>query len=201
MARNVLRLFCRLMIVTGCALLLLLALTAVSCGAEKRDPLAYQEDALFIEADFTNDGKTISAKIELDAPEYDENGRMLARSARFALTGNEIIEGVSFEFEKGRAFVVSGALRIPVEDERMLDGITSLLSLFSIDRDALARTEKVELDGERFILASYASGADGDSAEVLIDADTFLPRRITAFKDGMELSAEIKSIRSLNDAS
>lgn len=195
MARNMLRLFCRLLIIGCCALIPLLALTAVSCGSDKRDPLAYQEDALFIEADFIRDGKSISAKIELDAPEYDENGRMLARSARFALTGNEIIEGVSFEFEGGKAFVVSGALRIPVEDERMLDGITSLLSLFSIDREALAKTERVELDGEKFIRASYASGGNGDSAEVLIDADTFLPRRITAFKDGAELSADIKSIR------
>ena len=172
-----------------------------ACGGEKRELLSYQEEALEIEGVFSVDGKETRARISLEAPEYDEEGRMLARSARVVIE-ESIVSGVSFEFSGGRAYVVSGALKIPVEDEEMVRGVTEILSLFSIRSESFCGSERREIDGEDFIEATYSEGADPDTAGnrvvVLLDADTYMPVRITASVAQAEISAEISSIRTVS---
>ena len=172
-----------------------------ACGGEKRELLSYQEEALEIEGVFSVDGKETRARISLEAPEYDEEGRMLARSARVVIE-ESIVSGVSFEFSGGRAYVVSGALKIPVEDEEMVRGVTEILSLFSIRPESFCGSERREIDGEDFIEATYSEGADPDTSGnrvvVLLDADTYMPVRITASVAQAEISAEISSIRTVS---
>lgn len=172
-----------------------------ACGGEKRELLSYQEEALEIEGAFSVDGKETRARISLEAPEYDEEGRMLARSARVVIE-ESIVSGVSFEFSGGRAYVVSGALKIPVEDEEMVRGVTEILSLFSIRPESFCGSERREIDGEDFIEATYSEGADPDTSGnrvvVLLDADTYMPVRITASVAQAEISAEISSIRTVS---
>lgn len=172
-----------------------------ACGGEKRELLSYQEEALEIEGGFSVDGKETRARISLEAPEYDEEGRMLARSARVVIE-ESIVSGVSFEFSGGRAYVVSGALKIPVEDEEMVRGVTEILSLFSIRPESFCGSERREIDGEDFIEATYSEGADPDTAGnrvvVLLDADTYMPVRITASVSQSEITAEISSIRTVS---
>ena len=172
-----------------------------ACGGEKRELLSYQEEALEIEGVFSVDGKETRARISLEAPEYDEEGRMLARSARVVIE-ESIVSGVSFEFSGGRAYVVSGALKIPVEDEEMVHGVTEILSLFSIRPESFCGSERREIDGEDFIEATYSEGADPDTSGnrvvVLLDADTYMPVRITASVAQAEISAEISSIRTVS---
>ena len=172
-----------------------------ACGGEKRELLSYQEEALEIEGVFSVDGKETLARISLEAPEYDEEGRMLARSARVVIE-ESIVSGVSFEFSGGRAYVVSGALKIPVEDEEMVRGVTEILSLFSIRPESFCGSERREIDGEDFIEATYSEGADpdtpGNRVVVLLDADTYMPVRITASVAQAEISAEISSIRTVS---
>lgn len=172
-----------------------------ACGGEKRELLSYQEEALEIEGVFSVDGKETRARISLEAPEYDEEGRMLARSARVVIE-ESIVSGVSFEFSGGRAYVVSGALKIPVEDEEMVRGVTEILSLFSIRPESFCGSERREIDDEDFIEATYSEGADPDTSGnrvvVLLDADTYMPVRITASVSQSEISAEISSIRTVS---
>lgn len=172
-----------------------------ACGGEKRELLSYQEEALEIEGVFSVDGKETRARISLEAPEYDEEGRMLARSARVVIE-ESIVSGVSFEFSGGRAYVVSGALKIPVEDEEMVRGVTEILSLFSIRPESFCGSERREIDGEDFIEATYSEGADPDTAGnrvvVLFDSDTYMPVRITASVAETEITAEISSIRTVS---
>ena len=172
-----------------------------ACGGEKRELLSYQEEALEIEGVFLVDGRQTRARISLEAPEYDEEGRMLARSARVVIE-ESIVSGVSFEFSGGRAYVVSGALKIPVEDEEMVRGVTEILSLFSIRPESFCGSERREIDGEDFIEATYSEGADPDTSGnrvvVLLDADTYMPVRITASVSQSEISAEISSIRTVS---
>ena len=172
-----------------------------ACGGEKRELLSYQEEALEIEGVFSVDGKETRARISLEAPEYDEEGRMLARSARVVIE-ESIVSGVSFEFSGGRAYVVSGALKIPVEDEEMVRGVTEILSLFSIRPESFCGSERREIDGEDIIEATYSEGADpdtpGNRVVVLLDADTYMPVRITASVAETEISAEISSIRTVS---
>lgn len=186
-------------VIVGIFIIIGMALSA--CGGEKRELLSYQEEALEIEGVFSVGGKETRARISLDAPEYDEEGRMLARSARVVIE-ESIVSGVSFEFSGGRAYVVSGALKIPVEDEEMVRGVTEILSLFSIRPESFCGSERREIDGESFIEATYSEGADSDTAGnrvvVLFDSDTYMPVRITASVARAEISAEISSIRTVS---
>ena len=183
------------------SVILLCSLVLSACGGEKRELLSYQEEALEIEGVFSVDGRQTRARISLEAPEYDEEGQMLARSARVVIE-ESIVSGVSFEFSGGRAYVVSGALKIPVEDEEMVRGVTEILSLFSIRPESFCGSERREIDGEDFIEATYSEGADPDTAGnrvvVLLDADTYMPVRITASVAQAEISAEISSIRTVS---
>lgn len=193
--------FARRVVPVIVGLFMVVGILLSACGGEKRELLSYQEEALEIEGVFSVDGKETRARISLEAPEYDEEGRMLARSARVVIE-ESIVSGVSFEFSGGRAYVVSGALKIPVEDEEMVRGVTEILSLFSIRPESFCGSERREIDGEDFIEASYSEGADPDTSGnrvvVLLDADTYMPVRITASVSQSEISAEISSIRTVS---
>ncbi len=193
--------FARRVVPVIVGLFMVVGILLSACGGEKRELLSYQEEALEIEGVFSVDGKETRARISLEAPEYDEEGRMLARSARVVIE-ESIVSGVSFEFSGGRAYVVSGALKIPVEDEEMVRGVTEILSLFSIRPESFCGSERREIDGEDFIEATYSEGADPDTSGnrvvVLLDADTYMPVRITASVAQAEISAEISSIRTVS---
>ena len=193
--------FARRVVPVIVGLFMVVGILLSACGGEKRELLSYQEEALEIEGVFSVDGKETRARISLEAPEYDEEGRMLARSARVVIE-ESIVSGVSFEFSGGRAYVVSGALKIPVEDEEMVRGVTEILSLFSIRPESFCGSERREIDGEDFIEAAYSEGADPDTSGnrvvVLLDADTYMPVRITASVAQAEISAEISSIRTVS---
>ena len=193
--------FARRVVPVIVGLFMVVGILLSACGGEKRELLSYQEEALEIEGVFSVDGKETRARISLEAPEYDEEGRMLARSARVVIE-ESIVSGVSCEFSGGRAYVVSGALKIPVEDEEMVRGVTEILSLFSIRPESFCGSERREIDGEDFIEATYSEGADPDTSGnrvvVLLDADTYMPVRITASVAQAEISAEISSIRTVS---
>lgn len=193
--------FARRVVPVIVGLFMVVGILLSACGGEKRELLSYQEEALEIEGVFSVDGKETRARISLEAPEYDEEGRMLARSARVVIE-ESIVSGVSFEFSGGRAYVVSGALKIPVEDEEMVRGVTEILSLFSIRPESFCGSERREIDGEDFIETTYSEGADPDTSGnrvvVLLDADTYMPVRITASVAQAEISAEISSIRTVS---
>lgn len=193
--------FARRVVPVVVGLFMVVGILLSACGGEKRELLSYQEEALEIEGVFSVGGKETRARISLEAPEYDEEGRMLARSARVVIE-ESIVSGVSFEFSGGRAYVVSGALKIPVEDEEMVRGVTEILSLFSIRPESFCGSERREIDGEDFIEATYSEGADPDTAGnrvvVLLDADTYMPVRITASVSQSEISVEISSIRTVS---
>lgn len=193
--------FARRVVPVIVGLFMVVGILLSACGGEKRELLSYQEEALEIEGVFSVDGKETRARISLEAPEYDEEGRMLARSARVVIE-ESIVSGVSFEFSGGRAYVVSGALKIPVEDEEMVRGVTEILSLFSIRPESFCGSERREIDGEDFIEATYSEGADPDTSGnrvvVLLDADTYMPVRITASVSQSEITAEISSIHTVS---
>ena len=193
--------FARRVVPVVVGLFMVVGILLSACGGEKRELLSYQEEALEIEGVFSVDGRQTRARISLEAPEYDEEGRMLARRARVVIE-ESIVSGVSFEFSGGRAYVVSGALKIPVEDEEMVRGVTEILSLFSIRPESFCGSERREIDGEDFIEATYSEGADPDTSGnrvvVLLDADTYMPVRITASVAQAEISAEISSIRTVS---
>lgn len=193
--------FARRVVPVVVGLFMVVGILLSACGGEKRELISYQEEALEIEGVFSVDGKETRARISLEAPEYDGEGRMLARSARVVIE-ESIVSGVSFEFSGGRAYVVSGALKIPVEDEEMVRGVTEILSLFSIRPESFCGSERREIDGEDFIEATYSEGADPDTAGnrvvVLLDADTYMPVRITASVSQSEITAEISSIRTVS---
>lgn len=193
--------FARQVVPVIVGLFMVVGILLSACGGEKRELLSYQEEALEIEGVFSVDGRQTRARISLEAPEYDEEGRMLARSARVVIE-ESIVSGVSFEFSGGRAYVVSGALKIPVEDEEMVRGVTEILSLFSIRPESFCGSERREIDGEYFIEATYSEGADpdtpGNRVVVLFDSDTYMPVRITASIAETEITAEISSIRTVS---
>ncbi len=178
------------------ALILLTAtLLFTSCGGEsQRDRLAYQDAQLEIDAVFTLDGEEIPAKLILEAPEYDESGRMLARDAVLTLGENSIISGVSFEFTQGEVYVSSGMLKIPIEDENLIGGVSDIISLFCISEDCYYSAEKTTVGGLSCERAVYIDG--DDRVEVLFDLSCMLPISIKANVGGRELSAEIKLIKA-----
>ncbi|MBQ8509788.1 MAG: hypothetical protein IJ493_07775 [Clostridia bacterium] len=174
-------------------LLILCCMTLAGCGKETAtDWLAYQQSALTIDGVFDLNGETLEADIELAAPEYDGEGRMLARSAKVTFGDNSLVAGISFEFDGEEAYVVSGVLKIPLEDETLIGGITDMISLFCISPDSFWEAEETELDGQSCVKAVYVDGED--SVEVLIDPESMLPMRITATLGEEQLSAEIRAI-------
>lgn len=170
-------------------------LILTSCGGEsQRDRLAYQDARLEIEAVFTLDGEKIPARLTLEAPEYDESGRMLARSGVLTPSENSIISGVSFEFTQGEVSISSGAMKIPMEDGGAVGGIYDIVSLFCINGEHYYSAEKTTVCGLSCERAVYIDG--DDRVEVLLDLSCMLPAYITATVDGRELAADIKLIKA-----
>jgi hypothetical protein len=175
-------------------------LFCISCGAKQNiDYLEYQNSGLLINAVFKINDESFTATIDLNAPEYSDDGRMLARKAKLFLEGNSIISGVSFEFDSGTAYVVSGVLKIPVDNADMLSGINDILSLFCIDRESFYEAEKFVLDGKSCTRAIYTSRTvDAPSVnrvDVYLDTETRLPIKIEASLGEKTISANINEIK------
>ncbi len=177
-------------------LVLSLLFAVASCAAEDtRDRLAYQECELHIEAVFSVDGEEVPATLTLKAPEYDESGRMLARDAMLTFGEGSIISGVGFEFSGGCAYVSSGDMKIPIENEDMVKGISDMISLFCISKEFYYSSEQVTeggIDCERLV---YING--DDKVEVTVDLSCMLPTSILANVGGREISAKIKMIKAV----
>ncbi len=158
------------------------------------DRLAYQDARLYIDATFTLDGAEFPAILELEAAEYDESGRMLARDALLTLSENSIISGVKFEMSGGEAYVSSGVLKIPLADEAVIEGICDIVSLFCISEDSYYSSQAESRGGVECERAVYVSGEN--RVEVLLDKSTALPLEIIASIDGRTLAASIRELRT-----
>lgn len=177
-------------------LIFALALTVMlySCsGVAERDRLAYQDGHLYVEADFIVDGEPVTASLDIEATEYDGEGRMLSRDTILTLGENSIISGVSFIFTGGEAYVSSGELKIPIKDDGVISGITDIISLFCISPDSYYSSEMVTEGGLECERCVYINGEN--RVEVLLDLSCELPVSINAVIDGRELSADIKLIK------
>lgn len=177
------------------SILTALTILLASCAkGSEVDRLAYQDMSLQINAVFTLGDETVPATLMLEAPEYDENGRMLARDAVLTLGENSIISGVSFEFVGGEVYVSSGVLKIPIEDETLIEGISNIISLFCISKEHYYSSETVKLDGLECERVVYING--DNRVEVTLDLTCMLPTDIVAVIDGRTISADISMIRA-----
>lgn len=177
-------------------LVLSLLFAVASCAAEdNRDRLAYQERELHIEAVFSVDGEEVPATLTLKAPEYDELGRMLARDAVLTFGEGSIISGVSFEFSGGYAYVSTGNMKIPIENEETVKGISDIISLFCISKEFYYSSESVTDGGIECERLVYING--DDRVEVTVDLSCMLPTSISAYVDGREIFAKIKMIKAV----
>ena len=172
--------------------LLVLLTLGMLCGCAQTAPpdyLAYQSQAMTVEADFTLNGETFPGTLTLAAAAFDEAGRMLARDAALTIDGS-IISGVTFEITGGEACISSGVLRIPLADESVVTGIRALISLFCIDPAAY---HSAEPEGD----LTRVTYTDGDNRVVMLwNPETELPTAITAEIDGKTIAAEISNIRN-----
>lgn len=168
------------------------ALSSCSYQAD-RDRLAYQNGHLYVEADFLIDGEQVSAALDISGAEYDTEGRMLSRDTVVTFDENSIIAGVGFVFTGGKAYVTSGDLKIPIDDENLLSGIMDMVSLFCISPDSYYSSERVTSGGLECERSVYINGEN--RVEVLIDLSCELPTEINAVIGGREISADIRLIR------
>ncbi len=177
-----------------CILAVILIFSA-ACGiSEEADRLAYQNQKLYIEADVTLNDEYFPITMTLEAPEYDEEGRMYARNGVLSIGENSIISGIGFEFQGGKAYVSSGELKIPIEDEEMISGISDIISLFCISNDFYYSAEKLTVDKMKCENVVFI---DGDNrVEVLIDLNCNLPKAITAEVNGRNIAADIGFIKA-----
>lgn len=164
------------------------------------DLLSYQKLGLYADVLYTIDGESYQVKLTLAAPEYDEDGRMLARDAELIIGDGSIISGVSFELEDGGAFVSSGVLRIPLEDDRMISGLYDMLSVFCISDDSFYESEESEYNGYDCIHAVYCDSGAGNSddrrVDLYIDKVNYLPLAVEAKLGERSIFAEIIEIRT-----
>lgn len=182
-------------------LLALVCLLLASCQKSADiDLLGYQKLGLYANVMYTIDGESYQVKLTLAAPEYDEDGRMLARDAELTIGEGSIISGVSFELEDGSAYVSSGVLRIPLEDDRMISGLYDMLSVFCISDDSFYESEESEYNGYDCIHAVYcdsgAGGSDDRRVDVYIDKVNYLPLAIDAQLGERSIVADIIEIAS-----
>ena len=183
---------------------ILLLLTALAClflvscqDSADVDLLAYQKLGLNANVLYTIDGESYQVRLTLAPPEYDDDGRMLARDAELILDDG-IISGVSFELEDGEAYVSSGVLRIPLEDEAMISGFYDMLSVFCISGDSFYESEESEYNGYECIHAVYCDSGAGESddrrVDLYLDKVNYLPLAINAQLGGRSITAEIIEI-------
>ena len=179
---------------TLCVTLMLTLFFSSCTTGEDLDRLGYQDEKLYIEAVFTVDDESIPALIDIAKAEYDEGGLMLARDATLTFGENSIISGVSFEFSAGKVYVSSGELKIPIEDESVVSGISDMISLFCISEDYYHSSEKIKVSGLSCERSVYVNGEN--SVEVTLDLSCMLPTDIVAIIDGRTISAHISMIKT-----
>ena len=172
-----------------------LALLFTACASTRNiDRLAYQNAKLYVEATFTLDDEIIPVTLTLEAPEYDDDGRMLARDAVLTLGENSIISGVNFEITDGSVYISSGALKIPISDESVVSGVADIISLFCISGEHYHSSESTKLDGVKCERALYVNGEN--RVEVTLDTTCMLPTDIVAEIDGHTIAADISYIKA-----
>lgn len=174
-----------------CALTLFFTACSTS---HSTDRLAYQNSTLSVEGIFTINEEEIPIKIKLSAPEYDENGRMLARDATLTLGENSIISGVCFEITDGEIYISSGALKIPIKDEAAVSGISDIISLFCISGEHYHSSESVRKNGLKCERAMYVNG--DNRVFVTVDTTTMLPTDIVAELGTRIIAADISYIKA-----
>ncbi len=175
--------------------MLALALFLPSCeGMQSGDRLAYQSSKLYVEATFTLDNEEIPVTLTLEAPEHDENGRMLARDAVLTLGENSIISGVKFEITDGALYISSGTLKIPITDDSAVSGVSDIISLFCISGEHYHSSEHVKVGGIKCERALYVNGEN--RVEVTLDTSCMLPTDIVAEIDGHVIAADISYIKT-----
>ena len=177
-----------------CILSVILIFCASCTVSEDADRLAYQNEKLYIEADVTLNDEYFPVTITLEEPEYDENGRMYARNGVLSIGENSILSGIVFEFQGGKVYVSSGEMKIPIEDEEMISGISDIISLFCISDDFYYSSEKLTVDK---LKCENVVFIDGDNrVEVMIDLSCNLPKMITAAVNGRNIAANIGYIKA-----
>ena len=177
-----------------CILAVILILATACTVSDGADRLAYQNQKLYIEADITLNDEYFPVTMTLEAPEYDDAGRMYARSGELSIGENSILSGIGFEFQGGKVYVSSGDLKIPIADEDMVSGISDIISLFCISDDFYYSSEKVTVDK---LKCENIVFIDGDNrVEVMLDLTCNLPKVITAAVNGRNIAADIGFIRA-----
>lgn len=176
-------------------LILSACIMLTSCaGSNRRISLDYQNSRLYVEGTFSSGNGALFVALTLEAPEFDENGRMLARDAKVEFGEDSIIAGLGFEISAGDAFVTSDDMKMPLHSADCVPGIFDVISLFCILDDSYYKSESVTDEGLSYLNIEYRNGEN--SAAVLMDTETCLPKRITANIEGRELSYDISLIRS-----
>ncbi len=176
------------------AVIILIIVTLTACArVDSYDRLEYQEKELYVKGEFTVDGDSFPAELTLAAPEYDESGKMLVRQGKLIFSEGSMIEGIGFEFTGGEMYIFSGSLKIPMEEEAVIEGISSVISLFCISEDSYHSSEREAVDGISCERAVYVGG--DNRVEVVIDLSTFLPISIIAHADGREIGVEIGDMK------
>lgn len=177
------------------AVIMIIILTLTACTGEKSfERLEYQEKGLYVLGEFNIDGDTFPAELTLTAPGYDAEGKMLKREGKLIFSKGCVIEGVGFEFSGGEMYIFSGGLKIPIEEETVIEGISSVISLFCISPGSYHSSRKETIDGISCERIAYTD--NGNRVEVLLDLDSLYPISISAKVGERELSVKIKEIRS-----
>ncbi len=180
--------------IIACVMLALTLLFTSCTNAERGDRLAYQSSKLYVEATFTLDGEVMPVTLTLEAPEYDDDGRMLARDATLTLGENSIISGVKFEIVGGEVYVSSGTLKIPIADAAVVSGVSDIISLFCISGEYYHSSENTKIGGVKCERAVYVNG--DNKVEVTLDTTCMLPTDIVAEISGRTIAADISYIKA-----
>lgn len=162
-------------------------------GVSDVDRLGYQKNGLYVEGEFTVGEDSFPAELTLTAPGYDNSGRMLAREGTLIFGKGSVIEGVGFEFSGKDIYIFSESMKIPLENETAVAGISRIISLFCISEGSYHSAERVKSDGTSYERAVYTDGEN--RVEVTIDLSTMLPVTIIAEADGCEIGVKIREIR------
>ena len=173
---------------------ILMILTSSCGGGAAKERLAYQNSPLYVEGKFTLGQSSFDAKLTLEPPEYDENGRMLAREAMLSFGDEGILSGISFEFIDGDAYVCAEDMRIPIADKQTVSGISDIISLFCISQEFYYQSEKLEINKLECERDVYVNGED--RVEVIIDLSCELPISITATVGGRSIAVDISLIKA-----
>lgn len=165
-----------------------------ACGnVSNTDRLGYQKSGLYIEGEFTVGDDSFPAELTLAAPGYDKSDRMLAREGKLIFSEGSVIEGVGFEFSGKDIYIFSDSMKIPLENETAIAGISRIISLFCISEGSYHSAEREKVDGTSYERAVYTDGEN--RVEVTLDLSTMLPVSILAVADGCEIGVKIREIR------